>query len=181
MSDTRPPVLFLDAKQALEYVALAGESSGATAYLLAQEPLSGAPPQLVHVPPDRLVAFFIDSGRALPTEVVFPPDYGTDLCESLRNDLATLFAQVEQRRSPPLEGEKLERELCAFIGNRFGDGAPVGRDESLFYSGLVDSLGISLICAEISARSGREILGPELVENDLDTVHLLVSHVLAKR
>ena len=72
----------------------------------------------------------------------------------------------------------VSNELCQFIAAKFNAGQAVARDQSLFYSGMVDSLGIQEIAAWLNKRGGaKRIVATDIVENDLDTVDLLVKWV----
>ena len=69
---------------------------------------------------------------------------------------------------------ELGQHLSDLISRKFNSSLPVTDDQSLFYSGLIDSLGIQEIATLLSKESGTEILATDIVENDLDTIKLLL-------
>ncbi len=75
------------------------------------------------------------------------------------------------------DAENLEIVLQRFISQHFNAGLPLAASDSLFYSGMIDSLGVQEIAAFLSDRGSKEIIATEIVENDLDTVSLLVQWV----
>ncbi len=50
-------------------------------------------------------------------------------------------------------------------------------NKSLFYSGMIDSLGIAEIASFLTKERGKVLEPTTIVENDLDTVELLVNWV----
>jgi acyl carrier protein len=74
----------------------------------------------------------------------------------------------------------LTRELTGLVATRHTQGRMVDADESLFMSGLVDSLGIAEIAAHISRVGGITLTGTDIVEQDLDSIRKLVAHVRSR-
>ena len=68
----------------------------------------------------------------------------------------------------------LADELSAHISAKYNGGAAINGEDSLFYSGMIDSLGIAEIARFLSDKVGRTLDATEIVENDFDTVYLLV-------
>ncbi|NUQ35298.1 MAG: hypothetical protein HUU29_10195 [Planctomycetaceae bacterium] len=76
-----------------------------------------------------------------------------------------------------IKGEHLAPRLCEFIAGRFNSGNAVSPNKSLFYSGMIDSLGIAEIASFLTKERGKVLEPTTIVENDLDTVELLVNWV----
>lgn len=70
--------------------------------------------------------------------------------------------------------DQLKTALGALISEKYAAGEAVDHEDSLFYSGMIDSLGIAEIATFLSKESGRTLDATEIVENDLDTINLLV-------
>ena len=68
----------------------------------------------------------------------------------------------------------MQDKLASFISRTFNAGRPVGLDESLFYSGMIDSFGIQQIANFITNETGSDFPATMIVEDDLDTINLLV-------
>lgn len=70
-----------------------------------------------------------------------------------------------------------KEKLSEFISEKYFSGSPVKETESLFFSGLIDSLGIQEVSLFLSEISNKNILGTDIVENDLDTINLLMEWI----
>ena len=74
----------------------------------------------------------------------------------------------------------LVQAICGYVAKRHNAGHVIAPDQSLFYSGMVDSLGIQELCAELARVTAGVTGAPlrlpspaEIVENDLDTPLLI--------
>ena len=76
--------------------------------------------------------------------------------------------------SPP-GPDGLRRVLIDHISAVYADGQAVAEDTSLFYSGMIDSLGIADLALVIGRTLGRPFAGADIVAHDLDTIGRLVA------
>lgn len=65
---------------------------------------------------------------------------------------------------------QLQEALSDFIATRFFSGERPAGDESLLYSGVIDSLGVLELARFLSDQTGRRITPGEIVEADVDTI-----------
>lgn len=70
-----------------------------------------------------------------------------------------------------------EAAILEFISRRYNGGQPVDREESLFFSGMIDSLGIQELAQFLRTLGGRAVTATEIVEDELDNARLLAARL----
>lgn len=77
----------------------------------------------------------------------------------------------------------IEKDLKKYIVNRFlqGDVEKLADDESLFESGIIDSLGVLQLVAFLEERYGLHVEDEELIPENFETVNTIINFVENKQ